>query len=93
MVRLWDAQTGKEVDGFSGRKNVTSLTFIPAGDGETKVLATVGADNVMRFWELPTGRQFLRTINLPSAATVIAVSPDGKLIATGGPERRFSCGT
>jgi RNA polymerase sigma factor (sigma-70 family) len=52
-----------------------------ARDG--KLLATRGGDNLVRLWEVPTGRQ-LHALRGPSGFWCVALAPDGRTLATGG---------
>src|SRR5262249_40126148 len=84
MVRLWDAQTGKERGSFKGQDNlITSLAF--SADG--KVLASGGANKEVagevKLWDLPDGKG-PRTINTLTTVESLALSPDGKSVAAGG---------
>jgi WD40 repeat protein len=60
-----------------------------ASDGEGKLLATVSADKSVKIWERKTGK-LTRTVRPPIADGIegqllaVALSPDGKTVATGG---------
>ncbi len=84
VVRLWDVTTGKELRTFLGhRSHITSLAFVPNGEGKARVLVSGGMDDI-RFWDLTTGQQLPRLIDHATANTAVAVSPDGKVIASAG---------
>jgi WD40 repeat protein len=105
-VRLWEPRTGKplrqlvavveprpEIDSPGLRINahwVTDVTFLPGG----KALASSGADNAIRLWDVATGK---RTHLLPGhrvtydrvgyargSVHTVAAAPDGKTLATTG---------
>ena len=82
-VRFWDVETGERAlagpdlpDGVSG-----AIAFLPSGDR----VATADGVGGIRLWEAATGR-LLRAVpgfhESPGIAS-IAVSPDGRLVATG----------
>jgi WD40 repeat protein len=75
-VRLWDVATGKQVRRFLDHGGTNGLAFSPDG----KTLVSVGRSNIV--WDVETGQQLHR---LPVGfAGAVAVSPNGKLLATGG---------
>jgi WD40 repeat protein len=86
VIRLWDAETGKAGLGLEGHKGgVRSVAFVPAGEGKpAKVLVSAGFDKTIRFWDLKTGKELPHIINHPGVAAVLTVSPDGKILASGG---------
>jgi RNA polymerase sigma factor (sigma-70 family) len=80
-IRLWEPSTGEEIQNWQGHKErVSSVAF--SLDGKT--LASSSLDNTIRLWEAATGKQ-LRQLDGPphSAFYAMAVSPDGKTLATG----------
>jgi WD40 repeat protein len=86
VIRLWDAETGKPGLSLEGHQNsVRSLAFVPAGEGKpAKILVSASFDKTIRFWDLQTGKELSYIINHPGPATVLVVSPDGKLVASAG---------
>lgn len=84
VLRLWDGDTGKLCLRIKGHyEPIVHLAFVPAGEGkQTRVLVSASADKSIRLWDLKTGKQKSR-INHPGAAGALAVSPDGRLLASG----------
>jgi RNA polymerase sigma factor (sigma-70 family) len=86
VIRLWDAETGKaglELRGHQGA--IHCLAFVPTGEGKpAEILVSAGFDKTIRFWDLKTGQELVHVINHPEAPTAVAVSPDGKFLASAG---------
>ena len=86
-IRIWDAATGKfqnVLEAHTG--SINSVRFSP--DGTT--LATVGADNTIRIWDVQTWME-MQTLNTdsdlevhPSLINNVRFSPDGTKLATVG---------
>ena len=83
-VRLWSVGSGAEEElalaGHTGR--VVSVAFDPTGT----VLATGSAreETTIRIWNLRTGVEVLALTGQTPDATVLAFSPDGKHLVSGG---------
>ena len=78
-VRLWELETGADTEPFKRlQMAVQKVVFSPDGNQ----LATAGADEVVRVWDLDTGKQLAA---LPSQGRVeaVAFSPDGESLAVG----------
>jgi serine/threonine-protein kinase len=83
-VRLWDAQTRKEVRLLVGHKGlVPALAFSPDG----KQVVTGGSDGTVRLWETETGREIRQFPGHTGAVRCVALSPDGKQLLTGGQDK------
>jgi RNA polymerase sigma factor (sigma-70 family) len=80
-IRLWDPASRKEVRVFKGHKfPIDSVAW--SADGKT--LASVSGEKSLRVWDAATGKQrWMTTIQLDWAG-VVALSPDGKIVAVGG---------
>jgi RNA polymerase sigma factor (sigma-70 family) len=92
-LHLWDVATGKdlhqlEVAGFAAappgsprsyRAIINSFRFSP----DTKTLATASSDNVLRIWDVATGKE-LRHWDTVDYVAAFAFSPDGKKLASLG---------
>jgi len=81
-IRLWDSQTGKHkaIIKRAHRDGIKALAFLPGG----KALVSGGCDGLIRLWGLPA-REEVRVLRPPRISSMIyalAVSPDGKAIAS-----------
>src|SRR5439155_26587846 len=77
-VRLWEAQTGRELACMIGhRDKVWAVVFLPDG----KRALTAGKDHSVKLWDLKAGRE-IRSFEGRTNRS-LAVSPDGKLAITG----------
>ena len=86
QIHVWSVRTGKEVTTASTTTTALGLAFSP--DGKTLVASsTDDGGSYVYGWGLPDG-QPIYVVNVGSVADapqVVAFTPDGKLIATGGP--------
>ncbi len=87
VIRLWQADTGKEVRSFVGHENeVLGLAF--SADG--KRLASAAKDNGARVWDVTSGKELLHVKDdWPGNgnsfhAVSVAFAPDGKTLALTG---------
>ncbi len=80
-IRLWEPAGRKEVYVFKGHTfPIDSVAW--SADGKT--LASVSREKSLRVWDVATGKQrWMTTIQLDWAG-VVALSPDGKIVAVGG---------
>jgi WD40 repeat protein len=64
---------------------VRNLAFVPAGEGKPpKILVSGSFDKTVRFWDLKSGKELKNiVINHPGPTTALAVTRDGKFLATG----------
>jgi WD40 repeat protein len=81
QVTVWDPATGRQLRSWTaGKMPLTNLAF--AGDANT--LITADDHNVIRSWDVLTGGQKREIVRHPSTIKILALSPDGKLLATVG---------
>jgi WD40 repeat protein len=81
-VRVWDAQTGKEVQQLQGRSDVHSVSI--SRDG--KRIASGGPDKTVRVWDAETGQMVLALKGHTHPIHSVSFSPDGKRIVSGAGE-------
>jgi WD40 repeat protein/serine/threonine protein kinase len=89
-ARLWDAATGKQTNQFvEGHEFLVSGAAFFGNDkadaGQAR-LATGAVDNSVRIWDVAAGTQLFALAPTGRVGT-LAVSPDGKWVATGGPNK------
>src|SRR5262249_10828205 len=80
-VKLWDAQTGKEVCTLKGHTYcVLSVAFSPDG----KRLASASADGTLKLWDAQTRRELFTLKGHINYVNRVVFSPDGKRLASVG---------
>ncbi|MFZ5857937.1 MAG: WD40 repeat domain-containing protein [Chloroflexota bacterium] len=78
-ARTWSLPNAQPLRVFEGHEGwVRSVAFTPDGGS----LITVADDDTVRIWEVGTG-SLLSTIENLTGARVLAVSPDGEMLAVG----------
>lgn len=86
-IKRWDSM-GRLASAIGTHDDtVTAIALVPGASG--KILVSVGADGKLKIWEVPTSRLLLSQEAHNGRIQALAVSPDGKLIATGGSDQRI----
>lgn len=85
VARLWEVETGRELQRFEGHKDVVKTVAISA---DCKHILTAGGfDKTARLWELATGREIQRLEAVQGDSGyvhAVAFSPNGRHAMTGG---------
>lgn len=81
-VAIFDLATGKERVRFGGHAGpVADLAFAPSG----QLVASVDRYGTLRVWEATTGRQLRAMFVNAFGNNCVAISPDGRTVASGCP--------
>jgi len=79
VVRAWDVESNNESLVFTGHTGVVSkIAFLPNG----QQLLTASVDKTVRLWAASDAKE-LKVLPHPDAVWSLAVSPDGRRVATG----------
>lgn len=81
-VRVWSARNGELLRLIDNELSVSmfALAFTPDG----KSLVTAGVDRTVYFWNTATWKQERKLTGQPEMIASLAISADGRMLATGG---------
>ena len=79
-IKVWDAQTGSELNSFSGHNNFVNILAF-SRDG--RVLASGSYDNTVKLWDTTTGREMRSLSGHTGAVVAIDFSSDGRFVVSG----------
>jgi WD40 repeat protein len=77
---LWDGQTDKSIATCSG--HTQAITCLALSRDATMV-ASAGRDHTIRLWDTATGKEKTAFKDQPGRICGLAISPDGKVVASG----------
>jgi WD40 repeat protein len=87
VVQLWDTQTGRRVSQCKGPPDTTllAITFTQA----SRLIATGRCRQVVRRWEVPSGRELISSNGHRAAVEAVVFSRDGKRVLSAGEDGMF----
>jgi len=77
-IRVWEADTGKELVGMEAGGVIACLAFSPDG----KVLAAGSGDSTVQLWEAATGKKLRVLTGHRGPVNKVAISSDGTTLAS-----------
>jgi WD40 repeat protein/serine/threonine protein kinase len=80
VIKVWDADTGRETLAFHDADAILRLAFSPDGGR----LAAAAGSNVVKVWDLTTRNEALVLRGHKDTVASVAFSPDGWRLASGG---------
>ena len=81
-VRVWSASNGELKRLIDNELSVAMFAMAFTPDG--KHLVTAGVDRTVYFWDTATWKLERRLTGQPEMISSLAISPDGRMLATGG---------
>ena len=79
-AKVWDADTGSEIQAFHNNQGIAGLAFSPDG----RRLAAAAGNNIVQVWDVTTGDAALVLHGHTDTVASVAFSPDGWRLASGG---------
>jgi WD40 repeat protein len=81
IVRIWDAESGKELKTLEGHADVGIIYAVAFSPDGKKVVSSSG-DKTARIWDVETGKELKKLEMHPYEVGCAAFSPDGKKVIT-----------
>jgi WD40 repeat protein/serine/threonine protein kinase len=78
-IRVWDADTGREIRTLAARASTRRGRLVLSPDGRRLALAGVG--RTVTVWDLATGKEVLDLSDLAAEVSAVRFSPDGRVLA------------
>jgi WD40 repeat protein len=82
-IRLWDLDSGKQIEEIKGPREMHALALPPDG----RRLVTAAFDQTVRLWDLEAGRELQCFFWHAGRVLSVALSPDGRYALSGGDDR------
>jgi WD40 repeat protein len=82
-VKVWNAETGKQLLALRHPGGASSVAFSPTANR----LASAGGDGTIRIWDAATGGELHRLTGHALVVAGVAFSPDGHSLASAGVDR------
>src|SRR5262249_32643314 len=83
-LQMWDVTTGQELRRQVAHTcEVRAVCFSPDGRTLATAAASAVGNDAVRIWDAHLGRP-LRRMEHPGGAHAVVISPDGKILASGG---------
>ena len=79
-VKVWDARTGQELVTLEGHTDRVNAALFIANDQQ---IVSASQDGTLRIWDVKHGKQ-IRSLPMNTPQLAIAISPDGRLLASSG---------
>ena len=84
-IRLWNINTGAEIGILTGhQKSVATIAFHPHQSG---LLISGDRSGQIKLWQVNSGLELISIDSQQNKINCLAISPDGKLIISGGSDR------
>ena len=83
-VWLWDENKGTQVRQLAASGGVSSVRFLPGGDGLLAFTGTTGGVANVHIHEVETGKERTPPVGHLDAVSSVDLSPDGRYVASGG---------